>query len=423
MLKIDFKKISKGDTFIDIYENEENILNAINAGAVCVICKKGNYDVKTINVKDPLKYLADYLKELYNYKIKHLKLITLACDSEKMAGYFAYQIFNSSGIKCSYISDDVIFFDDKKEKIDNLNLYTLYDYLVMISDNTDIVILNVSHNLINELKGLSFDLVCATGLNEDVTNLLNQVKGKKINLLSSDEKNIDNFILSSNNLFTFGFKKSDYRLKKLSLNFDKTSLNILSNDILYSMNIPFFYKSNAYSFLIAYAICNLFGLKEEEIVGFIPELKLLPGKIDGHLYKENLIIIDESKSEKEVLNILKETKEYNPSSIITVIGSDALMSKEERKKIGMVVLKNSDKVIFTNDNPREESEEEIINDMIGEGNYEIIYSRKEAIQKAINLLDKNDILLILGRGDAEYQKIGLEDYYLKDSEVVLKYIK
>ena len=86
----------------------------------------------------------------------------------------------------------------------------------------------------------------------------------------------------------------------------------------------------------------------------------------------------------------------------------------------------SDYVIFTSDNPRKENLKNIINDMIcnlNKNNYEICLDRKDAIRKGIDLLEKNDILFILGKGHEEYQEIDNIKYHFNDKEEVLKYIK
>ena len=55
-------------------------------------------------------------------------------------------------------------------------------------------------------------------------------------------------------------------------------------------------------------------------------------------------------------------------------------------------------------------------------NYEIIFDRKEAIKKGLDMLNDNDTLLILGKGHEDYQIIGHEKLHLSDKEEVLKYV-
>lgn len=94
--------------------------------------------------------------------------------------------------------------------------------------------------------------------------------------------------------------------------------------------------------------------------------------------------------------------------------------------MGNIATKLSDYVIFTNDNPRTEKQENIMNDIIKDNhsnNYEVIYDRKKAIIKGIELLKDNDILLVLGKGHEDYQIIGRDKIHFDDAEIIKNYEK
>ena len=100
--------------------------------------------------------------------------------------------------------------------------------------------------------------------------------------------------------------------------------------------------------------------------------------------------------------------------IITVTGSAGGREKEKRKDMGDVVLKLSDLVIFTMDDPRYENVDSIIDDMINNSsktNYKRIIDRKEAIKYALSIAKKDDIILVAGKGRDNYMAI--EDKYLE----------
>ena len=91
--------------------------------------------------------------------------------------------------------------------------------------------------------------------------------------------------------------------------------------------------------------------------------------------------------------------------------------------MGKVVLDNSDYVIFTMDDPRFEDVNDIINDLVkdsNKNNYERIFDREEAIKKALSIANKDDIVLIAGKGTDNYMAI--KDKYIpyNDLEVLKK---
>ena len=122
----------------------------------------------------------------------------------------------------------------------------------------------------------------------------------------------------------------------------------------------------------------------------------------------------------EAYTLLKKNK------LITIVGCGGDRDNKKRPIMGNIATELSDYVIFTNDNPRTEDPKKIMQDIIAgvdKTNYEIIFDRKEAIAKAISKLEKEDILLILGKGHEDYQIIGHEKIHLDDSEEVKKHIK
>ena len=94
--------------------------------------------------------------------------------------------------------------------------------------------------------------------------------------------------------------------------------------------------------------------------------------------------------------------------------------------MGEIATRLSDYVIFTNDNPRTEDPEKIMEDIlqgVEKENYEVVLDRHEAILKALDLISKDDIVLLLGKGHEDYQILGRDKIHFDDSEEVKKYIK
>ena len=109
--------------------------------------------------------------------------------------------------------------------------------------------------------------------------------------------------------------------------------------------------------------------------------------------------------------------------IVTLFGCGGDRDKTKRPIMGCISVINSDYVIFTSDNPRDEDPLAIINDMIQDidkNNYEIIENRKKAIIKGIQKLTKNDILLVLGKGHDNYQIIKGNKYDFSDKDIILQ---
>ena len=144
------------------------------------------------------------------------------------------------------------------------------------------------------------------------------------------------------------------------------------------------------------------------------------GRMQLFRYKRNSIFIDYAHTPYAVLNVLKVISKIKNNGVITVIGCGGNRDKTKRPIMAKIACKYSSYVIFTNDNPRNENERDIISDMLvgAKDNYEVIYDRRKAIEKGVNMLNCNMVLLILGKGHEDYQIIGNEKHHFSDIEVV-----
>ena len=93
-----------------------------------------------------------------------------------------------------------------------------------------------------------------------------------------------------------------------------------------------------------------------------------------------------------------------------------------------VVAKYSDFAIVTSDNPRTEEPGKIIEDIVkgidgSKNNYEIIENRPAAIRHAMDIAEKNDIIILAGKGHETYQEINGVKHYLDEREVVAAYLE
>lgn len=83
----------------------------------------------------------------------------------------------------------------------------------------------------------------------------------------------------------------------------------------------------------------------------------------------------------------------------------------------------ADYTIITDDNPRTENPEEIINDILkgvnkNKDNFKVIHGREKAIEYAVNISSENDIILVAGKGHEDYQIIGTVKHHFDDTEVL-----
>ena len=434
-MKDDSRKINIGDTFISLDDNPKYIKDAILNGASKIICKKGTYNVETINVDNPRLYLANYLDDLYKDKLNSIKIIGITGTNGKTtSSYLLYQILNKLGVKCGYIGTIGFYINDKVTDLNNTtpDMLDLYEMILKCIDEGCIyVVMEVSSQALSygRIGNLMFDYAIFTNLTEDHLDyhktmesyalakqkLFYHVKGKAIINVDDSYKNY--FMLDNNTNITYGVFGDDYKLSFL----DIKSGTFKVNDKLYKTNLIGRY--NIYNLLTSIIILDLENISYDEDI--FNTLEYPKGRMETIKYRDNLIIVDYAHTPDAILNVIKTIRELNPNRVITIIGAGGDRDPFKRPIMGSVTTTYSDYVIFTNDNPRSENPLNIIDDIVkgvDTFNYEIITNRKNAIIKGIQMLNKNDILLVLGKGHEEYQIMGDKKIHFSDISTILDYI-
>ena len=107
-----------------------------------------------------------------------------------------------------------------------------------------------------------------------------------------------------------------------------------------------------------------------------------------------------------VEKVLEFVNDIKQNSVKVVIGCPGDRDRTKRPVIAKLSVDYADDVIFTTDDPHSEDPEDILNEMtqgMSESHYEVIVDRIKAIEAAINKAQKNDIVLIAGRGQKRVQ--------------------
>jgi len=450
MLKVNSKKVEVGDTFIAIRsavrDGHDFIEEAIDRGAACIIAEHGEYSVKTIVVPDTRTYLANYLKELYADKIGKLKLVGITGTNGKTtSAYFMYQLLNRLGVRTAYIGTIGFYLPESNRPLINTtpDIYDLYDMFVeAANDDCVVMAMEVSSQALDtrRLEGFKFDMACFTNLTQDhldYHNTMEEYKSAKLKLFSNIKRaghaviNMDDmyareFVLEKNKNLLYGQGNYEYAISDIVLNSNESTFKITHDDEVREVVLPIPGAYNIYNYMNAYILCDKLNLDMDVVVYETLKLKAPTGRYQNVSNGSISAIIDYAHTPDAVLNIIESVREYCKGRIFTLIGCGGDRDKTKRPIMGGIATRNSDYVIFTSDNPRTEDPNEILNDItkgIRKTNFEVIPDRKEAIKKAVSLLEEKDILLVLGKGHEDYQIIGTDKFHLSDFEEVSKYIK
>lgn len=445
-IKIDSRKVKKDDTFVAIVgskvDGHDYIESAIKNGAKKIVVSKDvDFDIPKIVVPDTNDYLINYLKDNYSDKINSIKLIGVTGTNGKTTTcYLTYQLLKKLGKKVAYIGTIGYYYLDEKVELENTtpNIVELYDMILNAIDHgCEIVVMEVSSHALEQerIYGLKFSAAAFTNLTQDhldyhgsMQNYL-QAKLKILNYLKNDATMVTNFDDEYGRLFkskitkSISFKKGDYCINKYTDQKDKMSINFTYLNKNYNVTVNLKSKFNVYNYITCLALVNSLGYSIEDILNNTKYLQAPKGRCEQININNGIAVVDYAHTPDAVLKIIEAFKENKKGKIITIIGCGGDRDPKKRPIMGGIATDNSDYVIFTNDNPRTEDEKNIMSDILAgtkKDNYEVIYNREDAILKGISLIQKDDILLVLGKGHEDYQIIGTTKHHFDDMEIIKK---
>lgn len=447
-IKTDSRKVQKGDTFVAIkgatVDGHDYIESAIKNGATKIICEHGNYDVDTLIVSDTKEYLQNYIVSNFKEEVNKLDIIGITGTNGKTTtSYLTYQMLNKLGVKTAYIGTIGFYIDDDIKELPNTTPEILEVYSMLIEaleKGCKVVVMEVSSHALalKRVEGLNFKIEAFTNLTEDhldyhktMENYLNaklkileQLKNDGTIIVNNDDEYGKYF--KQKNFQTIGFNKSNYQILNYESNTDGTNINFQYNDNVYSVKTNLRGRFNVYNYMTTLAIVNIYKFKLDEIISITKDIYPPKGRCEQVTIRDAAAIIDYAHTPDAVEKIINSFLENKKGRIITIVGCGGDRDPMKRPIMGKIATEKSDYVIFTNDNPRTEDPNAIMNDIIAgvsKNNYEVIFDRKSAINKGLSLLKTNDTLLILGKGHEDYQIIGHEKHHLDDKEIVLEYLK
>lgn len=162
----------------------------------------------------------------------------------------------------------------------------------------------------------------------------------------------------------------------------------------------------------------LTGRPVSEICEVVEHFAGVSGRMEV-VSRDPLVIVDFAHTDDGMHAVLESMKDRD---ISVVFGAGGNRDKEKRPRMGAIAGRYANKIYVTSDNPRDEVPEMILEDILlglhGKDYVTATPDRRLAIKMALDALEENEVLLILGKGDEDYQEIKGVKYHFDDREVV-----
>lgn len=377
------------------------------------------------NSKTAMAYMA---KNFYRNPTKDINFIGVTGTNGKTTvTYLVKSILEKAGQKVGLIGTISNMIGDRKmpSKFTTPESLELQKLLrEMADENVDSVVMEVSsHSLaLGRVEGCEYDIGVFTNLSQDHLDFhanmeeYRDAKAKlftqsKLAIINEDDKNgrwIKKRVPTK--VFTYGiYKDADIYARELEITDRGVAfhLHTPSGSIPINLAIPGIFS--IYNGLAAASICYNLGISLEIIAQGLQEVKGVDGRFElldtGTDYS---VILDYAHTPDGLENILTTAREFAKGRIITLFGCGGDRDHSKRPIMGEIAGKYSDLCIITSDNPRSEDPMDIIKDIVPGiektgCDYTIIENRREAIEYALTQAQKDDIVILAGKGHETYQ--------------------
>lgn len=458
----DSRNIKENGMFIAIEGFEVNgveyIQNAIDNGAKAIMVQN-TVDLKTLNIPENITLLvvpdtrialAVCACNFYDNPSRKFKLVGVTGTKGKTTTTFMIKkILEKQGKKVGLIGTIAIYIGDKKIEDssrttpESIKLQKIF--AKMVEEKVDVVVMEVSSQSLklNRVLGCDFDIGVFTNFAQE-------------HISKNEHPDMEDYFKSKLKLFQMcktGFTNADdiygAKIPKLVENCEMTTYgidnfcHILAKDITITNSYVDFKvkidgrnervktcipgRFSVYNSLAAICVATKLGANAEQIKEALIEVRV-PGRSELVDNKRELtIMIDYAHTPESLESILRAVKSYTKGKVISVFGCGGDRDHIKRPLMGEVSGRVADYTIITSDNPRTEEPNSIISDIeVGiqktKGQYTCIVDRKEAIKQAIKMANKNDIIVLAGKGHEPYQEINHVKYPFDEREIVREII-
>ena len=461
----DSRKVTQGTMFVCMtgtrVDGHSFIPQAKENGAVAIITEKDGVvpeGMSVLKVADLKKALHVLVPFFHDYPARRMRIIGITGTNGKTSiSYMLRAMLRRMGLRVGLIGTIQVMVEDEVLPIHNttpdvVDLQKMMAY--MLEKNMDYVVMEVSSHALdqNRVAGVEFDTVVFTNLTQDHLDYHKTLenyklaKAKLFAMVSSPEavKNGKTAVVNIDDpAGACMLEHADCRHMTYAINNEADlkaeNIDVLANgaefDIMTRFGaLPLKLKItgifNVYNVMAAVGAALVEGVPAPVIKECMDNFTGVPGRFELVRGGQDFaVIVDYAHTPDGLENILKTARQIAKKRIITVFGCGGDRDRTKRPIMGRIAAELSDYIVATSDNPRTEDPQFIL-DQVVEGvadgadgrPYEAIIDRREAIFRAVELAEADDIVIIAGKGHEDYQILKDKTIHFDDKEVAMEAI-
>ena len=457
-IESDSRKVTEGSMFVAIVgfetDGHKYIKQAIDNGASVIVIQEGSKIKKEditdnttiIMAPDTRSAAAKIACNFYKKPSSKLKMIGITGTKGKTTTTFMIKsILEAQGKKVGLIGTVANYIGGKnlgessRTTPDSFELQKLLKQ--MVDENIEYVIMEVSSQALklHRVDGIEFEIGVFTNFSEDhispnehpdmedyFNSKLKLMEISKTSYINADDFKVSKIgkLLPEKNIISYGVdNQADLLAKDITITNSSVDFKVKINGKNERIKTGIPGRFSVYNSLAAISVVTKLGADAEIIKEALLNVRV-PGRSELVDNKKGLtIMIDYAHSPESLQSILSAVKSYTRGRVISVFGCGGDRDRTKRPIMGQISTSIADFTIITSDNPRTEVPEKIVEEIeVGakksRGKYITIVDRTEAIKYAIEMANKNDIIVLAGKGHETYQEINGVKHHYDEREII-----
>ena len=428
-------------------DGNQFIEEALNKKAICVISDSNDIEEtdRIIKVENARKALTCLASNYYGNPEKHIKTIGITGTNGKTSTTLILKdILEADGKKVIQIGTlgvipDITNLNLSLTTPDSISLFQILHHAV--KEQFDYAVLEVSSHALsqNRVDSIAFDAVGFTNFSldhldyhkslenyfNDKKKLFNLIKDGNNPLVLSDSSYGEDICKDYPNSKKISLKndQADYFCTKFSINQDGITGTMVSGNCSLEINSELKGRYNLENIILASSIALELGVQPSIVEKGINNCNYISGRHEN-ISKPGFpdIIVDYGHTPDAYVNMLSALKEIYPNKKIKVLfGAGGNRDQSKRTEMAKAVEQFATECYIVPDNPRFENINDINNDVIkgfSKDIYTVFDDREKGLLIALEHLDTDDILVIFGKGNEEFQEINGKKLYYSDRKII-----
>lgn len=448
----DSRQVAPGDVFVAIKgpqaDGHDFIEGAIGRGAALVIAQKPvHVEIPSVVVPDSALMLGQLAHAAHDWPGNSMVTLGITGTNGKTTiAYLTRAILNAAGLNCGMIG--TVEYDLGKGQVTPADNTTpgaprIAQMMGQMRENglAAMVMECSSHGLHQQrTAGISFNAAAFSNLTGDhldyhgdrdsyltaKSKLFEELPQQSIAVLNiADEASKYIAQKTPAQVWWYGIDShADINSRIVSIDMDGSELEMSVLGERINVHLPLIGRHNVSNFLAAVGLVRAAGVNLSDIAQALDNFKGTPGRLEKIDCGQNFtVLVDYAHTDDALRHALVTISELTTSRVIVVFGCGGQRDQSKRPRMGQVAQELADIVVVTNDNPRQEDPQAII-DQIKTGfiptdmkKISEIPDRREAITFALQTAQPTDVVLIAGKGHESYQLIGEKRFDFDDRKV------